>query len=38
MARFDTSGIQDIISQMERMGQDVGPVAQKCMDCAIREI
>ena len=38
MARFDTSGIQDIISQMERMGQDVGPVAEEMCVAACEEI
>lgn len=38
MARFDTSGIQDIISAMERMGQDVGPVAEEMVDAAVEEI
>lgn len=38
MARFDTTGIQDIISAMERMGQDVGPVAEEMVDAAVGEI
>ena len=38
MARFDTTGIQDMISAMERMGQDVGPVAEEMVDAAVGEI
>ena len=38
MARFDTSGIQDIISAMERMGQEAGAVAEEMVDAAVEEI
>ena len=35
MARFDTSGLDDLISEMTRMGQDVGPVAEEMVDAAV---
>lgn len=38
MARFDTSGIQEIISAMQKMGQDVGPVAEEMCMAAVEEI
>lgn len=38
MARFDTSGIQEIISEMQKMGQDVGPVAEEMCMAAVEEI
>ena len=38
MASFDTSGIEDIIHQMERMGQSVGPVAEEMVNAAVEEI
>ena len=38
MARFDTTGLDDIISQMERMGQTVGPVAEEMCMAAVEEI
>lgn len=38
MARFDTTGIDDIISQMQRMGQDVGPAAEEMCMAAVEEI
>ena len=38
MARFFTTGIDDIISQMQRMGQDVGPVAEEMCMAAVEEI
>lgn len=34
MARFDTSGIDDLIQEMTRMGQQVGPVAEQMVDAA----
>ena len=38
MARFDTSGLDDIINDMVRMGQDVGPVAEEMVNAAVEEI
>lgn len=38
MARFDTTGIQEIISDMERRCQDVGPVAEEMVNAAVEEI
>lgn len=38
MARFDTSGIQEIISAMQKMSQDVGPVAEEMCMAAVEEI
>lgn len=37
MARFDTSGMDDLINDMERMGQNTGPVAE-AMTMAAAEI
>ena len=34
MARFDTSGLDDLIREMTRMGQDVGPVVDEMLDTA----
>ena len=34
MALFDTSGLDDLISEMQRLGQDVGPVADEMLDAA----
>ena len=38
MARFDTGGIEDIIREMERLGQGVGPVAEEMVNAAVEEI
>lgn len=38
MARFDTSGIDDIIGEMIRLGEDVGPVAEEICTAAAEEI
>lgn len=38
MARFDTSGLDDIIRDMERMGEDSGPVAEEMCMAAVEEI
>lgn len=38
MARFDTSGIDSIISQMEAMGAQVGKVAEDMVQAACEEI
>lgn len=34
MARFDTTGLDDLISQMQKMGEAVGPVADEMLDTA----
>ena len=38
MARFSTSGLDDIIQEMQRMGQNVGPVAEEMCMAAVEEI
>lgn len=38
MARFDTSGIEEIILNMERLGQNVGPVAEEMCMAAVEAI
>lgn len=38
MARFDTSGLDDLISQMQQMGQDSGPVADQMVTAAVEII
>lgn len=38
MARFDTSGIDQIIADMTSMGQNVGPVADEMCMAAVEEI
>ena len=38
MARFDTSGLDDIISQMETMGAQVSEVAEDMVQAACEEI
>ena len=38
MARFDTSGLDEIINQMQRMGQDEGPVADEMVNAAVEVI
>lgn len=38
MARFDTTGIEQIIGEMQRMGQDIGPVAEEMCMAAVEEI
>ena len=35
MARFDTSGLDDLISQMQKLGQDEGPVAEEMVNAAV---
>ena len=32
MARFDTSGIEELLTQMRNMGQDTGKVAKEMLD------
>lgn len=34
MAGIDTSGLDDLVRQMQRMGQDSGPVADEMLDAA----
>ena len=38
MARFNTSGIDHIINEMVRMGEDVGPTAEEMCMAAVEEI
>ena len=38
MARFDTTGIDDVITQLERLGQGSGPVAEEMVNAAVEEI
>lgn len=38
MARFDTSGLDKLISEMQRMGQDSGAVAEAMVNAAVIEI
>lgn len=38
MARFDTSGLDDIIQQMQRMKADEGPAAEEMVNAATEEI
>ena len=38
MARFDTSGLDDLIREMRRMGQDSGAVAEAMVNAAVIEI
>lgn len=38
MARFDTSGLDDIIRQMQSLGQDSGPVAEEMVVASVEAI
>lgn len=38
MARFETSGLDNMISEMQRLGQDMGEVAKRMVDAAVEEI
>lgn len=38
MARFDTSGLDDIIRQMRSLGQDSGPVAEEMVVASVEAI
>ena len=38
MARMDTSGLDELISEMQRMGQDTGPVAEEMVEAAVEII
>lgn len=38
MARFDTSGIDDILADMKRMGELAGPVADKMLMAGAEEV
>lgn len=38
MARFDTSGLDDLISEMQRLGEAEGPVAEEMCMAAVEEI
>ena len=38
MARFDTSGLEEMIAQMHRLGQMEGPVAEQMVTEAVGEI
>ena len=38
MARLDTSGLDDLIAEMERMGQSSGDVAEAMVNAAVVEI
>jgi hypothetical protein len=35
MARFESSGLDDLISEMQRMGQQTGPVAEEMVQAAV---
>ena len=35
MARFESSGLDDLISEMQRMGQQTGPVAAEMVQAAV---
>lgn len=34
MARMDTSGLDELVNEMRRLGQDIGPVADEMLDAA----
>lgn len=34
MAQFDTTGLDELINQMQRLGQDEGPVAEEMVNAA----
>lgn len=38
MARFDTNGLDEIIQEMERMGEDTGAVAEEMVAAAGEEV
>ena len=38
MARMDTDGLDDMIREMQRMGQDTGEVADVLVTAAVQEI
>jgi len=38
MARFDTTGLDEIVNQMRRMGQEEGPVAEEMVNAAVETI
>ena len=38
MARFDVSGLEDMIREMERLGESTGPVAEEMVQAAAAEI
>ena len=38
MARFDTSGLDDLIREMQKMGETSGPVAEVMVTAAVQEI
>lgn len=38
MARFDTSGIDDIIKDLTEMGEDIGPTADKMLMAGAEEV
>lgn len=38
MARFDTSGLDELIADMMRHGQHTGPVAEEMVNAAVEEI
>lgn len=38
MARFDTSGLDDLIKQMQRLGQDEGPIAEEMVNASVEAI
>ena len=38
MARFDTSGLDSLVSEMQRMGQDSGEIAAAMVNAAVIEI
>ena len=35
MARFNTEGLDDLINEMERLGQNTGPVAEEMVNAAV---
>ena len=35
MARFDTTGLEDLVRQMRKLGQDEGPVAEEMVNAAV---
>ena len=38
MARFDTSGLDSLIGQMQKLGQNEGPVAEEMVNAAVEVI
>lgn len=38
MARFDTTGLEELIGEMQRLGNDEGPVAEEMVNAAVEAI